>query len=335
MEDDAASHADSRSNGPEEWDDWEEGEEDVGEPPRCLFCSMTAAPLGTLLAHMSDAHGFDTAAALARAGMRAKAWCAVVCCPCVGTAHCSCAAGPDFYRAVAMINYIRSQVAARGGSPDAVAHIVASITPDADFWRDQAFLRPVLPDDALIADAELLVAAAAGADLEADGAGEEGEGEEELTAVPGVSVAMPGQGAGGDADEDLPALEEAGAGGAEESKDSAADAHTPSREQGPGQVPEDVLSLRHEVAALRAALARQGQQCERMRHLLQGMTGEDAPTRLPADNDTYYFDSYSRLDIHEDMLKDRVRCSAHHRRPRAADACSPRAVAHGSVPARH
>lgn len=91
-------------------------------------------------------------------------------------------AANDDYASVRLVNFVRSQVqkhlAESGGavpSPDAIASIVtATVAADASFWDDAAYLKPVLPDDALLFQlhtAEPSKAAACGSGGAGGGAG--------------------------------------------------------------------------------------------------------------------------------------------------------------------
>lgn len=198
--------------------------------------------------------------------------------------------GLDFYGCVRVVNYIRATVRDAvkelskasptvglvGLPKDRVASIIGSMTKDSPMWKDDALLAPVFPDD------PLLTSLGGGDDDEwSDDDDEDGSGEA-------------GAGAGTAEVPVVPAEVAAAAAG-----DSSAKARTPEQEN---------ARLRAQVEALQAQLL----QAKSLIGRLTGVTGDDdgdgeGDGEYVQDNDTYYFNSYSHVGIHEEMLKDTVR----------------------------
>ncbi|CAN7994856.1 unnamed protein product [Ixodes hexagonus] len=99
-----------------DWDSAEEMEAESAET-LCLFCSKVCKSPELVFKHCSQDHDFCISALVVKLGL-------------------------DCFSFIKMINYIRS----KDVTPEALQRIDASNVP----WQDDAFLKPVLPDDLLL-----------------------------------------------------------------------------------------------------------------------------------------------------------------------------------------
>ncbi|KAJ2709617.1 hypothetical protein H4R19_004162, partial [Coemansia spiralis] len=102
------------------WDDWEGDEVDA--PTQCLFCAERFAQLPELFRHVHAAHGFDFLRTRADLGL-------------------------DFYQTMRVVNYIRARALDCPGFEKASGFAVDGSEP---FLSDDAYLKPVIPDDGLL-----------------------------------------------------------------------------------------------------------------------------------------------------------------------------------------
>ncbi|KAJ2785900.1 hypothetical protein H4R18_000289 [Coemansia javaensis] len=118
----AASCTGSESDGSQDdrWDDWEGDEMDA--PMKCLFCAELFRQPAALFRHASAAHAFDFPAIRSALGL-------------------------DFYQSMRAVNYIRARVLAEPGFGAAAG---LAIDGSESFLSDDAFLKPVIPDDSLL-----------------------------------------------------------------------------------------------------------------------------------------------------------------------------------------
>ncbi|KAI9486739.1 MAG: hypothetical protein EXX96DRAFT_516992 [Benjaminiella poitrasii] len=103
------------------WEDWSNDEEEQ-EDSQCLFCSTTFPRPSAASQHMKTVHNFDFQAVRQSLHL-------------------------DFYQCIRMINYIRKQVQ---NNSDFNANNVKSFTGKENFWTDDAYLQPTMPDDSLL-----------------------------------------------------------------------------------------------------------------------------------------------------------------------------------------
>ncbi|KAJ1799109.1 hypothetical protein LPJ59_002052 [Coemansia sp. RSA 2399] len=101
------------------WDDWEGDEMDI--PMKCLFCTQTFHSAITLFRHAKQAHRFDFLKT--RTDLKL-----------------------DFYQSMRLVNYIRAMT--ETSNPDLSNGFAVDGTEA--FLSDDAYLKPVMPEDALI-----------------------------------------------------------------------------------------------------------------------------------------------------------------------------------------
>ncbi|KAJ2400888.1 hypothetical protein GGI23_001749, partial [Coemansia sp. RSA 2559] len=102
------------------WDDWEGDEMDI--PMKCLFCTQTFHSAIILFRHAKQTHRFDFLKT--RADLKL-----------------------DFYQSMRLVNYIRTMMDT--SDPDLLSNGFAVDGTEA-FLSDDAYLKPVMPEDALI-----------------------------------------------------------------------------------------------------------------------------------------------------------------------------------------
>ncbi|KAJ2769310.1 hypothetical protein IWQ56_002603 [Coemansia nantahalensis] len=125
------------------WDDWEGDEVDA--PTQCLFCQELFAQLPDLFQHVRAAHDFDLVRTRADLGL-------------------------DFYQTMRVVNYIRGRARDSPGFEKASGFSIDGSEP---FLSDDAFLKPVIPEDGLLFaldDLDLADSEPAGPPTAADGA---------------------------------------------------------------------------------------------------------------------------------------------------------------------
>ena len=232
----------------EEWGGWEdEGAEAL--PTQCLLSPLVLPTPAEALA-ADRAQGLDLVGVLSTHGL-------------------------GLYRAIKLINYVRTLVLKEGLAPEVVMARVQDqdqLLSVLNGEAGNAYLQPVLEDDPLLF--------ALGNLLDAHGLELMDEEEEEH-----------GEGGQEDAEEE----------GEEQQQQQQQGVPTPTT-----AVEAENQELRQEVTALRARLARLS---ELMRAVDEDVKVRTKPARQ--DNDTYYFNSYAHHGIHETMLRDRVRTESY------------------------
>ncbi|KAJ1558941.1 hypothetical protein HK405_012655, partial [Cladochytrium tenue] len=131
-------HSDADDNNEETWDDWLDddaasdgasvgfGTASAGAA-RCVACDRTGSP-GYVLAHMASEHGLDLAMIRRHLGL-------------------------DYYGCIRLVNFLRTKAA--GGAEYVGKDAFAKVTGAAAQWQaDDALLKPVLEDDALLTAGE-------------------------------------------------------------------------------------------------------------------------------------------------------------------------------------
>ena len=104
------------------WEDVE-AEEDEDLSIKCLLCEHVFHQKNPMLDHCSMTHGLDFMALVKQHAL-------------------------DFYGMIKLVNYIRAAAANESASVDA---------SDADLWKDDKFLQPVMEEDALLFSLDELV----------------------------------------------------------------------------------------------------------------------------------------------------------------------------------
>lgn len=227
----------------------------------------------------------------------------------------------DFYQCVRLVNYLRRSVAdkLKGRSPPTLAvtglpqeevdEILSGLGAEAAFWSDDAYLQPVVPEDPLLAALAMDDGADAWSDDDAAGGAAAGAG--------GATAS----GAGDDAEDsdDMPEgvpLDEAGVPVVPESVAAAGGASAAEPLADTAALQARVKDLEAQLAAARRLVSEVVSGSVR-----DGATGGSGGAggasdgadeeKGGPDNDTYYFNSYSHVGIHEEMLKDEVRTNSY------------------------
>ncbi|KAI8084389.1 S-adenosyl-L-methionine-dependent methyltransferase [Gilbertella persicaria] len=102
------------------WDDWSNDEEEQ-QDSQCLFCTDMFPQVNMTFEHIKQVHGFDFIQVRRSLHL-------------------------DFYQCIRLINYIRQQVK----SNPQLSAIDVQFTGKESFWKEDAYLQPVLEDDALL-----------------------------------------------------------------------------------------------------------------------------------------------------------------------------------------
>ncbi|KAF2170254.1 hypothetical protein M409DRAFT_19857 [Zasmidium cellare ATCC 36951] len=110
------------------WEDLEDDTETLNI--QCLFCATTFPSAKAMLDHCTESHDFDFLDVQRQHKL-------------------------DFYGAIKLVNYIRSEVKAGKEKP---------AVDDAKLWEDDKFLQPALADDALLFSLDDVIDVAAGAE---------------------------------------------------------------------------------------------------------------------------------------------------------------------------
>ncbi|XP_024521105.1 probable protein arginine N-methyltransferase 3 [Selaginella moellendorffii] len=133
------------------WEDWAENADDAGSIVKCLLCSSSFSSADQAFRHCSQQHGLDFGALRLHSRL-------------------------DFYQALRLLNFIRSEVAAERcwncgaefqderAFQDHVDSTRHCSLPGSDRWKDDFYLAPFLKDDALLYNFDL-------DDIEEDGNG--------------------------------------------------------------------------------------------------------------------------------------------------------------------
>ena len=265
----AADDDDDDDDDDDEWDDGEEDDEFEPEaaPTRGLFSAQEFASPAECLADAASAHGLDVQQVIGRLRL-------------------------DLYGRMKLVNYLRTSVSKPGADAAALVAAVNACVPGAPSawpWSDDAYLQPALPDDPLLysltaedADEEAAEDDAVDA-VEAVGALHETVAlmRQEMKAVlNSLDDATPGgRGGGGSGG--------SGGGGASSSTAPAAGDSDASAAAKPADASVSSSSSSSAVATK------------------EGPSEGEYGSRDGAESS--YFDSYARVGIHEEMLRDTVR----------------------------
>ena len=209
----------------------------------------------------------------------------------------------DFYAAVRCINWLRREVNILGASAEspltseAAQGIIARLQPGASFLIDDAFLQPTLDNDVFLQHIDEYIVGKSGGSNWDDVDGEEDDDE----------VAM-GRGGGVDVSTLL--------------------TDTRERSQNKAKLEQENIHLREQIATLRAQLAVASDLAKRnlesgSEEVLESSSASGSASTREADDsdeeevkpdtDTYYFNSYSHIGIHETMLRDEERTGGYAR----------------------
>lgn len=192
----------------------------------------------------------------------------------------------DLYGLIKVVNYVRRCVIQNGGPSSSTPELASSIVNDMitikDLLRGDTLLVPVLENDALLFSLDEL-AFDEDSDFDSDtsqhSTSESKGGGEPFTILD-------------DTERDARALL--------------------SVARASGLSHEEILEIEHEK--LRDEIIELKRQAQESTTLIKQLMGEEtaeADDGLEVDNDTYYFNSYARMDIHETMLRDTVRTGAY------------------------
>ena len=218
--------------------------------------------------------------------------------------------GDATYDVVRLVNFARASTAA-GQAPDAVLAAVKDRA--AAFWSEEKYLRPVLPDDALL---HVVLSMAFDEDGDSDDDG--GADGDAVPALAGAGIAAgAGAGAGAVTGAAAGTLPVTGVGSV---------AASPQLQKDNEALKATVAALKQQLAAATATL--RGVTAEDDDDVVPATTSDDgagasagagaAASDAPAapgmaDNRNGYFQGYTHLGIHEEMLKDTVRTTSYMR----------------------
>ncbi|RUS35206.1 S-adenosyl-L-methionine-dependent methyltransferase [Jimgerdemannia flammicorona] len=274
------------------WDDWEEDEENVQADPKCLFCAQLFPEAAEIFAHCTAAHGFDflkTRQDLSKtqtAGMtdRKKLFLGELMMEPVVMRKLHCTrlndmaqladfwhSELDFYQSVRLINHIR-RLATNDSEFENTTEF--KVTGEEEFLQDDDLLRPVMEDDTLLYAFEDL-------DLDSEFA------DDDSTAAFGCRAVAE--------DEEY-----------KPTTDLERELLTRLR-----ATQEQLRRVEMQYGEYRAMVKTtffdsmaDDLRSERSLSLRSGFTGFD-------DDGNYYFNSYAHNEIHQSMLKDRVRTESY------------------------
>ncbi|KAG5179000.1 S-adenosyl-L-methionine-dependent methyltransferase [Tribonema minus] len=271
------------------WEDWEEAE----DPVTTLFDGTVCAGGAAALRYDAETYGFDLAKLKAALSLDLYGMikCEYVVALRYGAetygfdlAKLKAALGLDLYGMIKVVNFVRSRVAA--AAPTAPQEVARQLREELEadarpVLQGDKYLQPFMADDALLFSLDELAFDGNDSDSDSDGGEQQRSADAERRNV--TTAWGEGEGEG----------------------ETGGDAQGDGRIQGEGEL---VTLPARELAALRAEVAALRERARAGARLLAELTTEAGDgLEGERDNDTYYFNSYAHIGIHETMLRDTPR----------------------------